>query len=143
VRFLLHALAAAMQRAAAAPPHHRSSKSHRHSKGLPVQGEWRERSKATQARFSLSDVTFRQIITKAIRQKGSALLRSIPVPFKPCLTNQRTAAQPAQMANAELNVKRDIPEAKLTPFPEPLDSDTDRSVGKQQLSRQASVEQPS
>ena len=83
----------------------------------------------------------------AIRQKGSsASLEIDPRPFQAVLDQAKgqLAQAEAQMANAELNVKRDIPEAEAHAIPQSqLDTDTQSLRGAKAAveASQATVEQ--
>jgi len=99
-------------------------------KDVPVQGEWVERSKLRQCADSASGERLPDspgLSRRRIRQKGRLLFEIDPRPFQAVLDQAKgqLAQAEAQMANAERNVKRDIPEAEAHAIPQSqLDTDT-------------------
>jgi RND family efflux transporter MFP subunit len=119
-------------------------------KNVPVQGEWvgtLEGYVNAQISPQVSGYLIRQDYREgAVVKKGQVLFEIDPRPFQAVLDQARgqLAQADAQMANAETNVKRDIPEAEAHAIPQSqLDTDTQslRGVKAAVEAAQASVEQ--
>ena len=119
-------------------------------KDVPVQGEWvgtLEGYANAQIEPQVSGYLIRQNYHEgASVKKGQLLFEIDPRPFQAVLDQAKgqLAQAEAQMANAELNVKRDIPEAEAHAIPQSqLDTDTQSLLGAKAAveSGQASVEQ--
>jgi len=119
-------------------------------KDVPVQGEWvgtLEGYVNAQIEPQVSGYLIRQDYHEgASVKKGQLLFEIDPRPFQAVLDQAKgqLAQAEAQMANAELNVKRDIPEAEAHAIPQSqLDTDTQSLLGAKAAveSGQASVEQ--
>src|SRR2546429_4356783 len=100
-------------------------------KDVPVQGEWvgtLEGYVNAQISPQVSGYLIRQDYHEgAFVKKGEVLFEIDPRPFQAALDQAKgqLAQAEAQMANAELNVKRDIPEAEAHAIPQSqLDTDT-------------------
>ena len=110
-------------------------------KDVPVHGEWvgtLEGYVNAQIQPQVSGYLIRGITFGASSEKVSSFLRLIRAHFKPCSIKPRDNwPKPRhRMANADLNVKRDIPEAEAHAIPQSqLDTDT-----QAQLAAKASVE---
>jgi RND family efflux transporter MFP subunit len=111
-------------------------------KDLPVQGEWvgtLEGYVNAQISPQVSGYLIRQDYREgALVKKGQLLFEIDPRPFQAVLDQAKgqLAQAEARMANAEINVKRDIPEAEAHAIPQSqLDTDT-----QQLLAAKASVE---
>src|SRR5580704_12777009 len=98
---------------------------------VPVQGEWvgtLEGYVTAQIQPQVSGYLIRQDYQEgAVVKKGQLLFEIDPRPFQAVLDQAKgqLAQAEAQMANAELNVKRDIPEAEAHAIPQSqLDTDT-------------------
>ncbi len=98
---------------------------------VPVQGEWVGTLQGyvnAQIEPHVSGYLVRQDYREgAFVKKGQLLFEIDPRPFKAALDQAKgqLARSEAQMANAEINVKRDIPEAEAHAIPQSqLDSDT-------------------
>jgi RND family efflux transporter MFP subunit len=119
-------------------------------KDVPVQGEWvgtLEGYVNAQIQPQVSGYLIRQDYHEgAVVKKGQLLFEIDPRPFQAVLDQAKgqLAQAEAQMANAELNVKRDIPEADAHAIPQSqLDTDTQSLRGTKAAveAAQASVEQ--
>src|ERR1700722_3389792 len=119
-------------------------------KDVPVQGEWvgtLEGFVNAQIQTQVSGYLIRQDYQEgALVRRGQLLFEIDPRPFQAALDQARgqLAQAEAQMANAELNVKRDIPEAEAHAIPQSqLDTDTQSLRGAKAAveAAQASVEQ--
>jgi RND family efflux transporter MFP subunit len=119
-------------------------------KNVPVQGEWvgtLEGYVNAQIQPQVSGYLIRQDYHEGgLIRKGQLLFEIDPRPFQAVLDQAKgqLAQAEAQMANAELNVKRDIPEAEAHAIPQSqLDSDTQLLRGAQAAveASQAAVEQ--
>src|SRR6201998_2740485 len=119
-------------------------------KDVPVQGEWvgtLEGYVNAQIQPQVSGYLIRQDYHEGPSvRKGQLLLEIDPRPFQAVLDQAKgqLAQAEAQMANADLNVKRDIPEAEAHAIPQSaLDTDTETLRGAKAAveSGQASVEQ--
>jgi len=119
-------------------------------KDVPVQGEWvgtLEGYVNAQIQPQVSGYLIRQDYHEgAFVKKGQLLFEIDPRPFQAVLDQAKgqLAQAEAQMANAELNVKRDIPEAEAHAIPQSqLDTDTQSLRGAKAAveATQASVEQ--
>jgi len=100
-------------------------------KNVPVQGEWvgtLEGYVNAQIQPEVSGYLIRQDYREGgLVKKGQLLFEIDPRPFQAALDQAKgqLAQAEAQMANAELNVKRDIPEAEAHAIPQSqLDTDT-------------------
>jgi RND family efflux transporter MFP subunit len=100
-------------------------------KNVPVQGEWvgtLEGYVNAQIQPQVSGYLIRQDYQEGgLVRKGQLLFEIDPRPFQAVLDQAKgqLAQAEAQMANAELNVKRDIPEAQAHAIPQSqLDTDT-------------------
>src|ERR1700736_482340 len=119
-------------------------------KDVPVQGEWigtLEGYVNAQISPQVNGYLIRQDYHEgAFVKKGQLLFEIDPRPFQAVLDQAKgqLAQAQAQMANAELNVKRDIPEAEAHAIPQSqLDTDTQSLRGAKAAveAGQASVEQ--
>jgi RND family efflux transporter MFP subunit len=119
-------------------------------KDVPVQGEWvgtLEGYVNAQISPQVSGYLIRQDYNEgAFVKKGQVLFEIDPRPFQAVLDQAKgqLAQAEAQMANAELNVKRDIPEAEAHAIPQSqLDTDTQSLRGAKAAveASQAAVEQ--
>jgi RND family efflux transporter MFP subunit len=119
-------------------------------KDVPLQGEWvgtLEGYVNAQIQPQVSGYLIRQDYHEgALVKKGQLLFEIDPRPFQAVLDQAKgqLAQAEAQMANAELNVKRDIPEAEAHAIPQSqLDTDTQSLRGAKAAveAGQASVEQ--
>src|SRR5246127_970693 len=119
-------------------------------KDVPVQGEWvgtLEGYVNAQIQPQVSGYLIRQDYHEgAFVKKGQLLFEIDPRPFQAVLDQAKgqLAQAEAQMANAELNVKRDIPEAEAHAIPQSqLDTDTQSLRGAKASveAAQAAVEQ--
>src|SRR6201981_2691084 len=119
-------------------------------KDVPVQGEWvgtLEGYVNAQIQPQVSGYLIRQDYHEgAFVKKGQLLFEIDPRPFQAVLDQAKgqLAQAEAQMANAELNVRRDIPEAEAHAIPQSqLDTDTQSLRGAKAAveAAQASVEQ--
>jgi membrane fusion protein (multidrug efflux system) len=135
---LLHALGCSNGnvRAAAPPPPPVVEVAPVIQKDVPVQGEWvgtLEGYVNAQIQPQVSGYLIRQDYHEgALVKKGQLLFEIDPRPFQALLDQAKgqLAQAEAQMANAELNVKRDIPEAEAHAIPQSqLDSDTESLRG--------------
>jgi RND family efflux transporter MFP subunit len=149
---LLHALGCSNGnvRAAAPPPPPVVEVAPVIQKDVPVQGEWvgtLEGYINAQIQPQVSGYLIRQDYHEgAFVRKGQLLFEIDPRPFQAVLDQAKgqLAQAEAQMANAELNVKRDIPEAEAHAIPQSqLDTDTQSLRGAKAAveASQASVEQ--
>jgi membrane fusion protein, multidrug efflux system len=119
-------------------------------KDVPVQGEWvgtLEGYVNAQIQPQVSGYLIRQDYHEgAFVKKGQLLFEIDPRPFQAVLDQAKgqLAQAEAQMANAETNVKRDIPEAEAHAIPQSqLDTDTQSLRGAKAAveAAQAAVEQ--
>jgi RND family efflux transporter MFP subunit len=119
-------------------------------KDVPVQGEWvgnLEGYVNAQIQPQVSGYLIRQDYHEGgVVRKGQLLFEIDPRPFQAVLDQAKgqLAQAEAQMANAELNVKRDIPEAEAHAIPQSqLDTDTQalRAAKASVEAAQAAVEQ--
>src|SRR3984957_13879416 len=119
-------------------------------KDVPVQGEWvgtLEGYVNAQIQPQVSGYLVRQDYHEgAFVKKGQLLVEIDPRPFQAVLDQAKgqLAQAEAQMANADLNVKRDIPEAEAHAIPQSqLDTDTQalRAAKASVEADQAAVEQ--
>ena len=119
-------------------------------KDVPVQGEWvgtLEGYVNAQIQPQVSGYLIRQDYHEgASVRKGQLLFEIDPRPFQAVLDQAKgqLAQAEAQMANAELNVKRDVPEAEAHAIPQSqLDTDTQalRAAKASVEADQAAVEQ--
>src|SRR5579859_4729845 len=149
---LLHALGCSNGnvRAAAPPPPPVVEVAPVIQKDVPVQGEWvgtLEGYVNAQIQPQVSGYLIRQDYHEgAFVKKGQLLFEIDPRPFQAVLDQAKgqLAQAEAQMANAELNVKRDIPEAEAHAIPQSqLDTDTQSLLGAKAAveAGRASVEQ--
>src|SRR5579859_1620249 len=149
---LLHALGCSNGnvRAAAPPPPPVVEVAPVIQKDVPVQGEWvgtLEGYVNAQIQPQVSGYLIRQDYHEgAFVKKGQLLFEIDPRPFQAVLDQAKgqLAQAEAQKANAELNVKRDIPEAEAHAIPQSqLDTDTQSLLGAKAAveAGQASVEQ--
>lgn len=149
---LLHALGCSNGnvRAAAPPPPPVVEVAPVIQKDVPVQGEWvgtLEGYVNAQIQPQVSGYLIRQDYREGtFVNKGQLLFEIDPRPFQAVLDQAKgqLAQAEAQMANAELNVKRDIPEAEAHAIPQSqLDTDTQSLRGAKAAveAAQASVEQ--
>jgi len=149
---LLHALGCSNGnvRAAAPPPPPVVEVAPVIQKDVPVQGEWvgtLEGYVNAQIQAQVSGYLIRQDYHEgAFVKKGQVLFEIDPRPFQAVLDQAKgqLAQAEAQMANAELNVKRDIPEAEAHAIPQSqLDNDTQalRAAKASVEADQATVEQ--
>jgi RND family efflux transporter MFP subunit len=137
-------------RAAAPPPRPVVEVASVIQKDVPVQGEWigtLEGYVNAQIQPQVSGYLIRQDYHEGgVVRKGQLLFEIDPRPFQAVLdqANGQLAQAEAQMANAELNVKRDIPEAEAHAIPQSqLDTDTQalRAAKASVEADQAAVEQ--
>jgi RND family efflux transporter MFP subunit len=144
VVLLLHALgcSSGKVRAAAPPPPPVVEVAPVTQKDVPVQGEWvgtLEGYVNAQISPQVSGYLIRQDYQEgALIKKGQLLFEIDPRPFQAVLDQAKgqLAQAEARMANAEINVKRDIPEAEAHAIPQSqLDTDT-----QELLATKASVE---
>jgi RND family efflux transporter MFP subunit len=105
-------------------------------KDVPVQGEWvgtLEGYVNAQIQPQVSGYLIRQDYHEgALVKKGQLLFEIDPRPFQAALDQAKgqLAQAEAQMANADINVKRDIPEAEAHAIPQSqLDTDTQSLLG--------------
>jgi RND family efflux transporter MFP subunit len=121
-------------------------------KDVPVQGEWvgtLEGYVNAQIQPEVSGYLIRQDYREGgLVKKGQLLFEIDPRPFQAVLDQAKgqLAQAEAQMANAELNVKRDIPEAQAHAIPQSqLDTDTQALLAAKASveADQAAVEQAS
>src|SRR6201984_1570585 len=105
-------------------------------KNVPVQGEWigtLEGYVNAQIQPQVSGYLIRQDYQEgAFVKKGQVLFEIDPRPFQAALDQAKgqLAQAQAQRANAELNVKRDVPEAEAHAIPQSqLDNDTQALLG--------------
>jgi RND family efflux transporter MFP subunit len=149
---LLHALGCSNGnvRAAAPPPPPVVEVAPVIQKDVPVQGEWvgtLEGYVNAQIQPQVSGYLIRQDYREGgLVKKGQLLFEIDPRPFQAVLDQAKgqLAQAEAQMANAELNVKRDIPEAEAHAIPQSqLDTDTQalRAAKASVEADQAAVEQ--
>jgi RND family efflux transporter MFP subunit len=119
-------------------------------KNVPVQGEWvgtLDGYVNAQIQPQVSGYLIRQDYHEgALVRRGQLLFEIDPRPFQAVLDQAKgqLAQAEAQMANAELNVKRDIPEAEAHAIPQSqLDTDTQSLRGAKAAveAGQAAVEQ--
>jgi membrane fusion protein (multidrug efflux system) len=119
-------------------------------KNVPVQGEWvgtLEGYVNAQIQPQVSGYLIRQDYHEgAFVKKGQLLFEIDPRPFQAALDQAKgqLAQAQAQMANADINVKRDIPEAEAHAIPQSqLDNDTQSLRGLKAAveADQAAVEQ--
>jgi RND family efflux transporter MFP subunit len=119
-------------------------------KDVPVQGQWigtLEGYVNAQIQPQVNGYLIRQDYHEgALVRRGQLLFEIDPRPFQAVLDQAKgqLAQAEAQMANAELNVKRDIPEAEAHAIPQSqLDTDTQSLRGAKAAveSGQAAVEQ--
>jgi RND family efflux transporter MFP subunit len=121
-------------------------------KDVPLEGEWvgtLEGYVNAQIQPHVSGYLIRQDYQEGgfVRQ-GQVLFEIDPRPFQAALDQAKgqLAQAQAQLANAELNVKRDVPEAEAHAIPQSqLDSDTQAQLGAKAAveADQAAVEQAS
>jgi len=137
-------------RAAAPPPPPVVEVASVTQKDVPVQGEWvgtLEGYVNAQIQPQVSGYLIRQDYREgALVKKGQLLFEIDPRPFQAVLDQAKAqlAQAEALKANAELNVKRDIPEAEAHAIPQSqLDTDTQSLLGAKAAveAGQASVEQ--
>ena len=137
-------------RAAAPPPSPVVEVAPVTQKDVPVQGEWvgtLEGYVNAQIQPQVSGYLIRQDYHEgALVKKGQVLFEIDPRPFQAVLDQAKgqLAQAGAKMANAELNVKRDIPEAEAHAIPQSqLDTDTQalRAAKASVEAEQAAVEQ--
>jgi RND family efflux transporter MFP subunit len=121
-------------------------------KDVPVEGEWvgtLEGYVNAQIQPHVSGYLIRQDYQEGgLVRQGQVLFEIDPRPFQAALDQAKgqLAQAEAQMANAELNVQRDVPEAEVHAIPQSqLDSDTQVLRGAQAAveANQAAVEQAS
>jgi RND family efflux transporter MFP subunit len=119
-------------------------------KNVPIEGEWvgtLEGYVNAQIQPQVSGYLIRQDYHEgALVKKGQLLFEIDPRPFQAVLDQAKgqMAQAEAQMANADLNVKRDIPEAEAHAIPQSqLDTDTQSLRGAKAAveASQAAVEQ--
>src|SRR5246127_960337 len=151
---LLHALGGSNSnvRAAAPPPPPVVEVAPVTQKDVPVQGEWvgtLEGYVNAQISPQVSGYLIRQDYQEgALVKKGQLLFEIDPRPFQAVLDQAKgqLAQAEARMANAEINVKRDIPEAEAHAIPQSqLDTDTQALLAAKASveADQAAVEQAS
>jgi RND family efflux transporter MFP subunit len=137
-------------RAAAPPPPPLVEVAPVMQKDVPVQGEWvgtLEGYVNAQIQPQVSGYLIRQDYHEgALVRRGQLLFEIDPRPFQAVLDQAKgqLAQAEAQMANAELNVNRDIPEAEAHAIPQrQLDTDTQSLRGAKAAveAAQAAVEQ--
>ena len=119
-------------------------------KDVPVQGEWvgtLEGYVNAQIQPQVSGYLIRQDYHEGgLVKKGQLLFEIDPRPFQAALDHAKgqLAQAEAQMANAEINVKRDVPEAEAHAIPQSqLDTDTQSLLSAKAVVQadQAAVEQ--
>jgi membrane fusion protein (multidrug efflux system) len=119
-------------------------------KDVPVHGEWvgtLEGFVNAQIQPQVSGYLIRQDYHEgALVKKGQLLFEIDPRPFQAALDQAKgqLAQAEAQMANADINVKRDVPEAEAHAIPQSqLDTDTQSLLGAKAAveADQAAVEQ--
>jgi RND family efflux transporter MFP subunit len=119
-------------------------------KDVPVQGEWVGTLQGyvnAQIQPQVSGYLIRQDYQEgAFVRKGQLLFEIDPRPFQAALDQAKgqLAQAEAQMANADINVKRDVPEAEAHAIPQSqLDTDTQVLIGAKATveADQAAVEQ--
>ena len=119
-------------------------------KDVPLEGEWvgtLEGYVNAQIQPQVSGYLIRQDYKEGgFVQKGQVLFEIDPRPFQAALnqTKGQLAQAEAQMASADLNVKRDVPEAEAHAIPQSqLDNDTQALLGAKAAveADQAAVEQ--
>jgi RND family efflux transporter MFP subunit len=119
-------------------------------KDVPVQGEWvgtLEGYVNAEIQPQVSGYLIRQDYQEgAFVKKGQLLFEIDPRPFQAALDQAKgqLAQAQAQMANADINVKRDVPEAEAHAIPQSqLDTDTQALLGAKAAveADQAAVEQ--
>ena len=119
-------------------------------KDVPVQGEWVGTIQGyvnAQIQPQVSGYLIRQDYHEgAFVKKGQMLFEIDPRPFQAALDQAKgqLAQAKAQMANADINVKRDVPEAEAHAIPQSqLDNDTQALLGAKAAveADQAAVEQ--
>src|SRR5580700_5688305 len=119
-------------------------------KDVPTEGEWvgtLEGYVNAQISPQVSGYLIRQDYNEGtFVRKGQVLFEIDPRPFQAALdqANGQLAQAQAQLANAELNVKRDIPEAEAHAIPQrQLDTDTQEQLGAKAAveAAQAAVEE--
>jgi RND family efflux transporter MFP subunit len=119
---------------------------------VPIEGEWVGTLQGyvnAQIEPQVSGYLIRQDYREgALVRKGQVLFEIDPRPFQAALDQAKgqLAEAQAQMANAQINVNRDIPEAKARAIPQSqLDNDTEGLRGSKALveADQAAVEQAS
>jgi Biotin-lipoyl like len=119
-------------------------------KDVPLEGEWvgtLEGYVNAQIQPQVSGYVIRQDYREGtLVKKGQLLFEIDPRPFQAVLDQAKgqLAQAEAQMANAELNVKRDVPEAQAHAIPQSqLDTDTQALLGAKAAveADQAAVEQ--
>jgi RND family efflux transporter MFP subunit len=149
---LLNALGCSKVRAAAPPPPPVVEVAPVIQKVVPVQGEWvgtLEGYVNAQISPQVSGYLIRQDYREgALVKKGQLLFEIDPRPFQAVLDQAKgqLAQAQAQMANAEINVKRDVPEAEAHAIPQSqLDNDTQALLAAKAAveADQAAVEQAS
>jgi len=149
---LVHALGCSdgKVRAAAPPPAPVVEVAPVIQENVPVRGEWvgtLDGYVNAQIQPQVNGYLIRQDYREgAVVKKGQVLFEIDPRPFRAVLdqTKGQLAQAEAQMANAELNVKRDIPEAEVHAIPQSqLDTDTQALRGAKASveADQAAVEQ--
>jgi membrane fusion protein (multidrug efflux system) len=119
-------------------------------KDVPLEGEWvgtLEGYVNAQIQPQVSGYLIRQDYQEgALVQKGKVLFEIDPRPFQAALDQAKgqLAQAQAQMANADMNVRRDTPEAEAHAIPQSqLDNDTQALLGAKAAveANQAAVEQ--
>jgi RND family efflux transporter MFP subunit len=119
-------------------------------KDVPVQGEWVGTTQGyvnAQIQPQVSGYLVRQDYREgSLVKKGQLLFEIDPRPFQAALDQAKgqLAQAQAQLANADINVKRDIPEAQAHAIPQSqLDTDTQSLLGAKAAveADQAAVEQ--
>ncbi len=149
---LLHALGCSngKVRAAGPPPRPLVEVAPVIQKDVPVHGEWvgtLEGYVNAQIQPQVSGYLIRQDYHEgALVKKGQLLFEIDPRPFQAALDQAKgqLAQAQAQMANADINVKRDVPEAQAHAIPESqLDTDTQSFLAAKAAveADQAAVEQ--
>src|SRR5580700_7096473 len=137
-------------RAAAPPPPPLVEVAQVIQKDVPVQGEWvgtLEGYVNAQIQPEVTGYLIRQDYREGgLVKKGQLLFEIDPRPFQAALDQAKgqLAQAEAQMANAELNVKRDVPEAQAHAIPQSqLDTDTQALLAAKATveAAQAAVEQ--
>src|SRR5580700_8336137 len=150
---LLTAVSAGCERrvdSAPAPPVPRAEVTSVIQKDVPIEGEWvgtLEGYVNAQISPQVSGYLIRQDYKEgALVRKGQVLFEIDPRPFQAALDQAKgqLAQAEARMANADINVKRDIPEAEAHAIPQSqLDTDTQSLRGAKAAveADQAAVEQ--